>query len=418
MYDWANSAFMTTVVAAVFPIYFVRAAAKGMVEQDADEWLLAATSVSMVIAAIVSPYVGAVADATGQSLRMLRWSLGPAVAATAGLFFVGTGDWVLGAALFGAGNIAASASFVFYDSLLPHVAREDEMDRVSTAGYALGYVGGGLLLVLNLAWIKYPGAFGIPEGDPTLPTRIAFLSVAIWWLVFSIPLFRRVSDPPARGGRPRAGAVLAQIAATYREVRRFPQAFVMLMAFLLFNDGIGTVFRVGALYAAALHIDEKHVMAAIVLVQFVGIPFAFAFGALAKRFGAKRSIAAALVVYLGILAFAFFLRTTAQFYAMALAVSAVQGGAQALSRSLFASMIPRAKVAEFFGFFSVVEKFAGVAGPALLLVVLHLARPYFPEESTAPIRFAILSIAPFFIVGLLLLLRVDVEKGRAQAAAA
>lgn len=417
MYDWANSAFFTTVVTAVFPIYFVRIAAHGMSKADADERLLVATVIAMVTAAVVSPYLGAVADATGRSRRMLAQSLAPAIAATACLFFVRTGDWVLGAVLFGVGNIAASAGFVFYDSLLPHVAREDEMDRVSAAGYAIGYVGGGILLALNLAWIKDPAAFGIPSGDGTLPARLAFLSVAVWWLVFSLPLLRRVSDPPARGGRPRPGAVLAQISATYREVRRYPQAFLMLMAFLLFNDGIGTVFRVGAVYADALHIDEKDVMTAIVLVQFVGIPFAFAFGAVAKRIGARRSIAAALIVYVGIVAFACVLRTTAQFYAMALAVAAVQGGAQALGRSLFASLVPRAKVAEFFGFFSVVEKFAGIAGPALLLLVMSVARPFFPEGSTIPIRLGVLSIAPFFVVGIVLLLRVDVEKGRAQAAA-
>ncbi len=422
MYDWANSAFVTTVVTAVFPIYFVEAAAKPLGAERADDVFLWTTTAAMVVSAVMSPYLGAVADATGRSKRMLGWSLAVALAATAGLFFVGAGDWVLGAALFAVGNIGASASFVFYDALLPHVAKADEMDRVSSAGYALGYVGGGILLALNLAWIAKPAAFGIPGGDATLPPRLAFLSVAVWWLAFSVPLFRRVSAPPARGAavgprRSRFVAALEQLAASYRSLRRYPQAFTMVVAFLLFNDGIGTIFRVGAVYATAIRVPQADVMLAIVLVQFVGIPFAFAFGSLADRFGAKRSILAALVVYLGITAFAAFLRTTAQFYAMALAVAAVQGGAQALSRSLFASLVPREKVNEFFGFFSVVEKFAGVAGPALFAVTMSLARPFAPAGSSIPLRVGVVSIAPFFVAGIWFLAKVDVEKGRAQARA-
>jgi UMF1 family MFS transporter len=422
-YDCANSAFVTTVITAVFPIYFARVAAAPLGQDDATSVHLWTTTAAMVVSALIAPYLGAVADATGASKRMLKASLAVGVGATAGLFFVGKGDWLLGAALFAIGNIGASTSFVFYDALLPSVAREDEMDRVSSAGYALGYVGGGLLLALNLAWIAKPAAFGIPEDDPTLPARLAFLSVAAWWLLFSIPLLRRVPAPPARGAPPgprRAPlvAAFAQLRTTYHGLRRHPDAFVMLVAFLLFNDGIGTVFRVGAVYATAIHVPQEDVMLAIVLVQFVGIPFAFAFGALASRVGPKRAIIAALFVYLGIVAFAAFLRTTAQFYVMALAVAAVQGGAQALSRSLFASMVPREKANEFFGFFSVVEKFAGVAGPALFALAMTAARPFAPAGSTIPLRVGVLSIAPFFVAGIWLLCRVDVERGRAQARSA
>jgi UMF1 family MFS transporter len=413
MYDWANSAFMTTVVTAVFPIYYRRVAGDRLPEGSADERFLVATTIAMVIAAVLSPYVGALADSSGRTRRLFSVSLAVGVAATAALFLVGSGDWLLGAVLFGIGNIGASASFVLYDSLLSHVAREDEMDRVSTAGYALGYVGGGVLLIANLAWITNPATFGIPTTDPTLPSRLAFLSVALWWLVFSVPMLRRVKDPPARGpsARPRAAlsAAFSQLLASYRGLRRYPQAFLMLVAFLLFNDGIGTIVRVGALYADALAIPIDDVMTAIILVQFVGIPFAFGFGALASRIGPKRAVLAALTVYVGITAFAYFLETKAHFYALALLVASVQGGAQALSRSLFASLVPREKMAEFFGFFGVVEKFAGVAGPALFALVLHL---------TGSIRLGVLSIVPFFVAGIVLLARVDVDRGRAEARAA
>jgi MFS transporter, UMF1 family len=423
MYDWANSAFVTTVITTVYPIYYGRVAGRDLPIAEAQERFFTATAIAMTVSALVSPWLGAVADATGRVKRMLGASLAVALASTAALFFVGPGDWLAGAVLFGIANIGASASFVFYDALLPHVARDDEVDRVSTAGYALGYVGGGLLLVLNLAWISNPQAFGLPSGerlsdaDATLPARLAFLSVALWWLLFSIPLFRRVEDPPPRGLAPRAAfsAAFAQLRASYRGLRAYPQAFLMLCAFLLFNDGIGTVFRAGVPYADALSVPQSDLLLAIVLVQFVGVPCAFAFGAVAHRVGVKRAILVALAAYVVIVVFAFFLRTTAQFYVMALAIATVQGGAQALSRSLFASLVPRERAAEFFGFFSVVEKFAGVAGPALFALTLHLAQPFFPEGSTTPLRLGVLSVLPFFLAGMALLSRVDVSRGREQA---
>ena len=237
------------------------------------------------------------------------------------MFFIYTGDWVLASVLFILANIGANGSFVFYDALLPHIARDDEIDRVSTAGYALGYLGGGLLLALNLAWIMKPGWFGLPGGpnlsepQATLPTRLAFLSVAIWWLVFSIPLFRRVPEPQAvlaldelRGKSP-IRAVLARLAETARELRRYRQGFLMLLAFLIYNDGIGTIIRMATIYGTEMGIDEGAMIEAILLVQFVGIPFAFLFGMLAGRIGAKRSIRLGLVAYTGICVVGYFMQT-------------------------------------------------------------------------------------------------------------
>lgn len=411
MYDWANSAFMTTIVTAVFPIYFSDVAAKPLGPARATTVFLWATTAGMVISALLAPYLGALADCSGRTKRMLGASLTLALLATAGLFFVGEGGWLLGAILFAIANIAATASFVFYDSMLPHIANDEEIDRVSSAGYALGYVGGGVLLALNLAWISKPSLFGIPEGDATLPVRLAFLSVAVWWLVFSIPIFRRVPEarPAARASsRPLWLEGFTRLGETYRDLRRYPQAFLMLAAFLLFNDGIGTIIRVAAIYGTEKDLPTSDLITAILLVQFIGIPFSFAFGWIAGKVGAKRAILAGVGVYFVIAALGFFMETVTHFYALAVLVGMVQGGTQALSRSLFASLVPRHKTAEFFGFFGVAEKFAGIIGPPVFGIVAELC---------GASRYGVLTVVPFFAAGAWLLLRVDVERGRADARA-
>jgi MFS transporter, UMF1 family len=321
--------------------------------------------------------------------------------------------------LFILANIGANGSFVFYDALLPHIARDDEVDRVSTAGYALGYLGGGLLLALNVAWIVSPKSFGLPAGDnlspaeQTLPVRLAFLSVAVWWLVFSIPLFRRVPEPPvASGGSPGTGTpirlALERLVETGRSIRHYRQAFWMLLAFLIYNDGIGTIMRLAVVYGSEIGIKREVMIASIVIVQFVGIPCAFLFGAIAGRIGAKLSILIGLLVYAGICVFGYYMKTSTQFVILAILVGLVQGGTQALSRSLFATLIPKDKSGEFFGFFGVAEKFAGIFGPAVFLVV-HLV--------SGSSRNSILSVIAFFVVGGLLLTLVDVAAGQRIARA-
>ena len=303
MYDWANSAFMTTIVAAVFPIYFSRVAAGDLQPAEATWRFALATTVALSIVAVLSPFLGALADCSGSKKRLLGAFMGLGVLATGCMFFIQQGDMLLALVLFILGNIGATGSFVFYDSLLPHIAAPKEIDRVSTAGYALGYVGGGLLLLVNLAWIQVPELFGIAGAG--LAMRLSFLSVAVWWLGFSIPLFRRVPEP-RRGleadeeiGVRAMRAALTRLAETLRELRTYRQAFLMLMAFLVYNDGIGTIIRMATTYGTEIGIPQGALITALVLVQFVGIPFAFLFGQIASRVGPKRSIFLALVVYHG-----------------------------------------------------------------------------------------------------------------------
>ena len=410
MYDWANSAFMTTIVAAVFPIYFNRVAAADLAPAEASFCFAVATTIGLSVAAVLSPVLGALADFAGIKKRMLAAFMGLGVTATACMFFVRQGDWLLAAVLFILGNIGAAGSFVFYDSLLPHVARADEMDRVSTTGYALGYLGGGVLLAVNLAWIQRPMIFGL--GGTELATRLSFLSVAIWWFGFSIPLFRKVAEPPRvlesdeQLGENAVRVAFARLGGTLRELRGYKQAFLMMLAFLVYNDGIVTIIRMATTYGMEIGLPEHSLITALLLVQFVGIPFAFMFGQVAGRVGAKRAIFVALFVYMGISVLGYFMTSTLHFYALALAVGAVQGGSQALSRSMFASMIPRHKSSEFFGFFGVFEKFAGIAGPAVFAFTIW---------ATGSSRNAILSIICFFVVGVALLAMVDVEEGKEVA---
>jgi MFS transporter, UMF1 family len=417
MYDWANSAMACTIVTAVFPVYYGSVACAGMTRERATQWFSLWTTVAMVIIAGISPLLGTIADFNGQKKRMLGGFVALGVTSVAAMFFIYQGDWVLASILFILANIGANGSYVFYDALLPHIAREDEIDRVSTAGYALGYVGGGTLLALNLAWILKPEWFGLPavrdlSPQGTLPSRLAFLSVAVWWLIFSIPLFRHVPEPAAVGGRRTKGlpvrAAIQRLVETGRSLRLYRQALLMLVAFLIYNDGIGTIMRMATRYGDEIGIGQGTLIGSIVLVQFVGIPFAFVFGMLAGRIGAKRSIALGLLGYTAICIFGYFMKTGTHFLVLAVMVGVVQGGTQALSRSLFASLIPREKSGEFFGFFGVAEKFAGIFGPAIFGLV---------NLMSGSSRNSILSVIAFFIAGGFLLAKVDVAEGQRVARA-
>jgi UMF1 family MFS transporter len=413
MYDWANSAFQTTVITAVFPRFFSDFAAAGLDPAEATARFAWATTAAVAVTALLGPVLGAVADFRGLKKVLLGVSMSVGIVATLLMATIRQGDWVFAAGVFMVANIGIAASFIFYDSLLPHIASPEEMDRVSTAAYALGYLGGGVLLVLNLAWILRPQTFGL--ADSVAAIRLSFISVAVWWLVFSLPLFFRVREPrpmleadETRRDNPiRVAAV--RLWESFHELRGYRQAFLMLVAFLLYNDGIQTIIRMASIYGAEIGIDQNAQIAAFILVQFVGVPCSFLFGALAGRIGAKTAIFLALGVYTGISVLGYFMTSALHFFLLAILVGFVQGGSQALSRSLFARMIPKHKSSEYFGFFAVFEKFAGIAGPALFALSVTL----FGSS-----RAAILSVILFFVLGALVLTRVNVTEGEAQALSA
>ncbi len=405
MYDWANSAFQTTIIAAVFPPFFASFAAAGLSPSKATARFAWATVLAVAITAVIGPVLGAIADLRARKKALLAVCAVIGVSATALMTTISRGDWLFAATLFVIGNVAVAASFVFYDSLLPHIASPTEIDRVSTAGYAIGYLGGGLLLMLNLAWILSPSSFGLP--DALAATKLSFASVALWWLLFTIPLLRTVPEPPPLvAPSTPLGNPFAQSWRAFGELRRHRHAFSMLVAFLLYNDGIQTIIRMAAIYGAEVGIDQNAQIAAFVVVQVVGVPCSFLFGGLAGRIGAKPAVFLSLAVYTGISILGYLMASAWQFFALAFLVGTVQGGSQALSRSMFARMIPKEKSSEYFGFFSVFEKFAGIAGPAVFALSVSIA---------GSSRLAVLSVILFFVAGAIVLLRVDLEAGEREA---
>ena len=413
MYDWANSAFQTTIVAAVFPIYFHKVAAFGLAPAEATSKFAWATTIAILIVAIVAPLLGAIADYAAMKKKLLAVFLGIGVVATLAMYWIESGDWMFALVLFVIGNVGVAGSIVFYESLLPHLVSEGELDRVSSAGYAVGYLGGGALLAVNLLMIQKPALFGIPDAG--VGTRLSLASVGVWWLVFSIPLFRRVPEPARRiepDEKPRGNALTSgagRLVETFRELRRYRQAFLLLVAFLLYNDGIQTIIRMATTYGAELNLDDSAMILALLITQFIGVPFAFLFGTIAGKIGAKHAVFAGLAVYAGITILGYFMKNATEFLALAVLVGMVQGGTQALSRSLFASMIPRHKSSEFFAFFGVFERYAGILGPAVFAWVV---------EHSGTSRNAILSVILFFVIGAAILTFVDVDEGRRAARAA
>jgi UMF1 family MFS transporter len=409
MYDWANSAFWTTVIVAVFPPFFSEYAAKGLAPLDATTRYAWGTTIAVTIVAIIAPVLGTVADQRAMKKPLLGVFLVIGVAATLLMATIDAGQWRYALVLFIIANIGVASTLVFYDSLLPHIAAPTEFDRVSTAGYAIGFIGGGVLLLINLAWILSPGTFGIPSTIEAI--KLSLASVGVWWLLFSIPLFRAVREPAvpsAAATRPlHLGATIRATWETFQELRRHRNALWMLVAFLLYNDGIQTIIRMSSIYGAEIGIDRNAQITAFVMVQFVGVPCSFLFGSVAGRIGPKTALSFALAVYMGISILGYFLMTAWQFFALAFLVGTVQGPSQALSRSLYARMIPKEKSSECFGFFAVFEKFAGIAGPAVFAGSITLFQSS---------RAAVLSVLVFFVLGAIALTRVDVAAGEAQAA--
>jgi UMF1 family MFS transporter len=387
MYDWANSAFITVIITAIFPIYFKNVANQSDVAINpsiATERLAITTTIALAVVAVMAPILGSIADAAPVKKKFLAGFMALGVGATAAMYTLGPDQWLLACFLFGLGNIGAMGSFVFYDSLLPHIASGKEVHKVSTAGYALGYFGGGVFLIAAIQLISNPGLLGL-DGKETA-TRLCFVGVAIWWVVFSLPLFRRVPEPAMEPSHKSKSTLVKEAFTGVRHT---------------FSE-----LKFAVIYGAELNIDSSDMILAILLVQFVGIPATFLFGHLAGRFSAKNAIYAGLVVYSGVSVLGFFMTTSKHFFMLAALVGLVQGGVQALSRSLFATLIPKEKSSEFFGLFAVFEKFAGILGPLLFALVISVA------GSSRP---AILAIIAFFLVGGFLLSRVDVEAGRRQA---
>lgn len=469
MYDWANSAFATTVLAAVLPVYYSQVAGATLPSPEvATAYWSLGLSLSLLIVAVLSPILGTVSDVARSKKRFLTYFAAAGIVSTGLLVLVDTGDWLLASILFVLGRIGFTSANVFYDALLPHVATSgEEQDRVSARGYAMGYLGGGLLLAINAGMIAaLPGT--------TWGPRLSFLSVALWWAIFSLPLLRYVPEPLAASthlapGESVIGVSFRRLAETFKDIRHYKELFKFLIAFLIYNDAIGTIISLASIYGAELGFASEQLVLALLLVQFVGIPFSLIFGRLSSKseprrpqflafivynlfalplvgiigarvlpalslgqilgliglveglgvllalllgkpvfsrlaatFDTRRSIVLALTIYAVIAVWGYLLRSVVEFWLLAWMVAVVQGGSQALSRSLYATLSPATKSGEFFGFFGVMEKFSAILGPLLFaaaVAVFGSSRP------------AILSLILFFVVGIIMLRNVNVGEG-------
>ncbi|SDP24873.1 MFS transporter [Halobacillus aidingensis] len=409
LYDFANSAFATTIMAAVLPVFYYDVAAKGIQESLAASYWGYSQSIAVLIVAILAPILGAISDYSAAKKRFLMFFAYMGMIASVLLAFVGEGDYVFASILLIVGTIGFSGANVFYDAFLPEVAKEADIDRVSAAGFTLGYVGGGVLLAVNLLMIMKYEWFGLPST--LMGTKLAFVSVGIWWFVFSIPLIKNVVEEKKRQQKRERSYVaigFQRLGRTWKELRQFKQLLIFLLAFWLYNDGISTIIKMATIYGRDIGIDSTSLITALLITQFVGIPCTFFFGWLAGKITPKRALMISLSIYLVIVALGYFMTSALHFYILALCVGFVQGGAQALSRSIFGRMVPGDRHAEFFGFYGISSKFAAIFGPFAFALVGQL---------TGSSRFGILSLLFFFIVGMILLYVLDVDKGVEQAQA-
>jgi UMF1 family MFS transporter len=405
LYDWGNSVFATTVMAGFFPVFFKQYWSAGTPATESTFQLGTANSVAALAVAVSAPVLGAIADKGGAKKRML-FAFAVLGALTTGLLFgVGKGEWQLAALCFAIANVGFSGSLIFYDSLLVAVARPEDSDWASSLGYSLGYLGGGLLFAIQVATVQFPTWFGLTDASQAV--RFSFLQVALWWLLFSLPLMRYVPEPASRSLPPvkaiREGA--RQLRATLTRLAGMRAVWLFLLAYWLYIDGVNTVITMAVDYGLALGLKSGSLLLALLITQFVGFPATLIFASLGGRLGTKRAILLGIGVYVGVTVWGYAMTTEREFFVLAAVIGLVQGGVQALSRSLYSRLIPAEESAEFFGFYNMLGKFAAIVGPSLMGWV---------SLTTGDSRLSILSIALLLVSGGVLLVFVP-EQPRQNA---
>lgn len=372
MYDWANSGFSTTVMAGFFPLFFKKYWSAGADSVVTTAKLGTALSVSSLLIAILSPTLGAMADRKGSKKFFCALFMTVATLCCLWMSVIPEGGWLQAMLAYGASMMAFSATSVFYDSLLPSIARGKQMDDASSQGYALGYLGGGVLFAINVAMYLKPAIFGLADGVAAV--KASFATVAVWWILFSIPLFKNVPEPRSavyKDGLWRLTMDSVQgFAQTFRDLRANPNLLSFVVAYWLYIDGVYTVMSMAVDFGMSIGLDSTHLIAALLLVQFVGFPFTWIFGKVTTRFGCRKPILMCIGVYALTVVAAIFMNHVVHFYILAVIVGMVQGGVQSLSRSLFAHMSPPERSGEFFGFFSLIGKFASIIGPFLVALTV------------------------------------------------
>ncbi|MBW2606066.1 MAG: MFS transporter [Deltaproteobacteria bacterium] len=427
MYDWANSAFATTVMAGFFPIFFKQYWSYGADVNVSTAQLGFGNSIASLLVGLIAPVLGAIADKGSAKKKFLLFFTYLGVLMTAGLFLVHKGQWGVAIFVYVMGIIGFSGANVFYDSLLPSIASEERIDYVSSFGFSLGYLGGGLLFLINVLMTLMPQKFGLP--DAAAAVRFSFISVALWWGLFTIFTILWVSEPKTdtqlSSGENAVTAGFRQLTETFKKIRHLKIVLLFLLAYWFYIDGVDTIIRMAVDYGLSLGFKSNDLIVALLLVQFVGFPAALVFGKLGQKWGVRKAIFLAIGIYICITIWGTMMTRKEEFYILAISIGLVQGGIQALSRSYYSRLIPKEKEAEYYGFYNMLGKFAAIIGPALMgivgLVVRRILMPPSPtgeqliQVGQLASRWSIASVIVLFIVGAALFYFVDEEKGRKQA---
>ncbi len=396
LYDWANSAFATTVMAGFFPLFFKSYWASNLSDAESTFAIGSVNSLVGLLIAFSAPVLGALADA-GDSKRKFLFSFAfLGIIATGYLFFIPESSWKLAVVFYGIGVIGFSGGNIFYDSLLVTVSKEKERNRVSALGFSLGYLGGGILFLLNVVMFLYPNWFGLE--DQIEAVLWSFLLVAVWWFIFSLPIYLNVKEPRQNSNNKKINTIIADafgnLLNTARSIKKFKSAVIFLLAYFLYMDGVDTIIRMATSYGSDIGLSATSMIQALLLTQFIGFPATLVFGYYADKFGYKYSLSFAIIVYIIVVLFSSQMDTALEFYMVASVIGLVQGGVQAISRSFFSTLIPENKAAEFFGFYNFIGKSSVFLGPFMVSGIALI---------TGSPSYGILSLLILFIPGLILL---------------
>ena len=396
LYDWANSAFATTVMAGFFPIFFKSYWGSDLSDAESTFAIGSINSLVGLLIAFSAPILGAFADAGDSKRKFLFSFIFLGVIATGYLFFIPESSWKLAVIFYGIGVIGFSGGNIFYDSLLVTVSKEKERNRVSALGFSLGYLGGGILFLLNVVMFLYPNWFGLE--DQIEAVLWSFLLVAVWWFIFSLPIYLNVKEPRQNSNNKKINTIIADafgnLLNTARSIKKFKSAVIFLLAYFLYMDGVDTIIRMATSYGSDIGLSATSMIQALLLTQFIGFPATLVFGYYADKFGYKYSLSFAIIVYIIVVLFSSQMDTALEFYMVASVIGLVQGGVQAISRSFFSTLIPENKAAEFFGFYNFIGKSSVFLGPFMVSGIALI---------TGSPSYGILSLLILFIPGLILL---------------
>ncbi|WP_062108134.1 MFS transporter [Bacillus niameyensis] len=404
LYDWANSAYSIIITTAVFPIFYKSvASAAGVSDVNSTAYLGYTIAIATFILALLSPILGTIADYQGYKKKFFTFFFILGAGATASLAFIPGEQWLPLLICYTIATIGFSGANIFYDAFLVDITTEEKMNRVSTRGYGLGYIGSTIPFIISIAIILLSQKEILPLS-PAAASRIAFLITAIWWGVFSIPMFKNVYQLHyiERESKPIINS-FKRLGTTFKDIRKYRALFLFLLAYFFYIDGVGTIISMSTAYGTDLGLSATTLLIVLFFTQVVAAPFSILFGKLSERFTGKKMLYVGIFVYIIVCIYAFFLKTALDFWILAMLVATSQGGIQALSRSYYAKMIPKEKSNEFFGFYNIIGKFAAVMGPILLGVTAQI---------TGNTSYGVFSLVILFIIGIVLLSRVPEPKTR------